>query len=94
MDRLTFKSIINCAKELDALEKLIISESFSYAMIADWVAEISWNITNVTGKRRTEYKSDEFQHRLKKLVKEVKQVKQAKVEDISETKSKDWREDD
>lgn len=67
MDRLTHMSITNCTKELDALEKLILSERFSYQEVADWVAEIGWNLTNVFRRRR--YDSDEFQHRLKKLVK-------------------------
>lgn len=78
MDRLTHISITNCIKELDALEKLIISERFSHREVADWVAEISWSLANVFNRRR--YDSDEFQHRLKKLVKESKyannQIKQ------------------
>lgn len=70
MDKLTHMSINNCTKELDALEKLIISERYSYQEVADWVAEISWNLANIFRRRR--YNSDEFQHRLKKLVKEKK----------------------
>lgn len=72
MDRLTFDSIINCVKELDSLEKIILSEKFSHAEIADWVAEISWNLVHVTGRHRRAYKSDEFQHILRKLVKGLK----------------------
>jgi len=71
MDKLTHMSITNCIKELDALEKLTASEQFSYQEIADSLSEISWNLANVF--RRQRYNSDEFQHRLKKLLKEKKQ---------------------
>jgi hypothetical protein len=71
MDKLTHMSITNCIKEIDALEKLALSERFSYQQIADWLTEISWNLANVFRRRR--YDSDEFQHRLKKLIKEKKQ---------------------
>ena len=70
MDRLTHISVTNCIKELDALEKLVISEHFSPQEVADWIAEVSWNLSNVFQRRR--YDSDEFQHRLKKLVKNKK----------------------
>lgn len=68
MDRLTHMSITNCIKELDALEKLITSGQFTHEEIADWVSEISWNLSNVFNRRR--YNSDEFQHRLRKLIKD------------------------
>jgi len=70
MDKLTHMSITSCIKELDALEKLILSERYSYQEVADWIAEISWNMANIFRRRR--YDSDEFQHRLKKLIKEKK----------------------
>ena len=66
-------SITNCIKELDALETLTLSEQFTYQEIADWLAEVSWNLSNVFGRRR--YNSDEFQCRLKKLVKDLKREK-------------------
>jgi len=72
MDKLTHISITNCIKELDALEKLILSEDFSYQEVADWVVEISWNLANIFQRRR--YDSDEFQHRLKKLIQESKRA--------------------
>jgi len=70
MDRLTHISVTNCIKELDALSSLVLSEQFSYEEIADWVVEISWNLSNVFQRRR--YDSDEFQHRLRKLIQENK----------------------
>ena len=75
MDRLTHMSIANCTKELDALEKLVVSEEYTQAQIADWVAEISWNLAKVF--RRVRYDSDEFQCLLKKLVQENKRKRQA-----------------
>lgn len=66
MDRLTHISITNCIKELDALEKLVISEEFTPQEIADYLQEVSWNLSNVF--RRVRYNSDEFQHLLRKLV--------------------------
>ena len=66
MDRLTHISITNCVKELDALEKLIISQDYSLEEIAGWVSQISWELSNVFN--RTRYDSDEFQHRLKTLI--------------------------
>lgn len=73
MDRLTHISVTNCIKELDSLEKLVISEEYTHAEIADWISEISWNVANIF--RRVRYDSDEFQHRLKKLVQENKRKK-------------------
>jgi hypothetical protein len=72
VDRLTHISITNCIKELDALEKLVVSEQFNYQQVADWITEISWNLANIFNRRR--YDSDEFQHRLKKLVQEQKRA--------------------
>jgi hypothetical protein len=66
MDRLTHISITNCIKELDALEKLVISGDFSDQELADFLQEISWNLSNVF--RRVRYDSDEFQCRLRKLI--------------------------
>lgn len=66
MDRLTHISITNCIKELDALEKLVISGEFSEKELADFLQEISWNLSNVF--RRVRYNSDEFQCRLRKLI--------------------------
>ena len=73
MDRLTHISITNCIKELDSLEKLILSEEFTLEEIASWVAQISWELANVFN--RTRYDSDEFQHRLKKLIHDRKRKK-------------------
>lgn len=72
MDRLTHISITNCIKELDALEKLILSEEFNAEEIASWVAQVSWELSNVF--QRVRYDSDEFQHRLKKLIQDRKRV--------------------
>ncbi len=77
MDRLTHISITNCIKELDSLEKLIISEKFSYEEVASWVSQISWELSNVFQRKR--YDSDEFQHRLKKLIHEGKKLAPPKV---------------
>jgi hypothetical protein len=70
MDRLTHISITNCIKELDALEKLVLSENFTPQEIADFLQEVSWNLSNVF--RRVRYNSDEFQHRLRRLIQENK----------------------
>jgi hypothetical protein len=70
MDRLTHTSITNCVKELDCLEKLILSGEFSQEEIASWVAQISWELSNVF--QRIKYDSDEFQHRLKLLIQKNK----------------------
>lgn len=72
MDKLTHISITNCVKELDALEKLVLSDLFSKEDIADFLKEISWNLSNVFS--RTRYSSDEFQHRLIKLLQELKKA--------------------
>jgi hypothetical protein len=66
MDRLTHISITNCAKELDALSTLVLSGEFTTEEIADWIQEISWNLSHVF--RRQRYNSDEFQMKLKRLV--------------------------
>lgn len=63
-------SITNCIKELDALEKLVLSGEFTSDEIADWISEVSWNLAQVF--RRQRYNSDEFQHILRKLMKERK----------------------
>lgn len=73
MDRLTHRSITNCIKELDALEKLVISGEFSDQQIADWISEVSWNLARVF--RRQRYDSDEFQHILRKILKDRKRRK-------------------
>ena len=86
MDKLTHISITNCIKELDALKNLILSGEFSYETVAEWVSQISWEMSNVFQRRR--YDSDEFQHRLKKLIQESKRAAQKK-----EKVSVDWRED-
>lgn len=65
-------SITNCIKELDALEKLVLSGEFSREQIADWLSEVSWNLAQVF--RRQRYDSDEFQHILRKLMKERRRV--------------------
>ena len=70
MDRLTHISITNCSKELDALSNLVLSGEFTAAEIADWIQEISWNMSHIF--RRQRYNSDEFQMKLKKLVQERK----------------------
>lgn len=95
MDRLTFRSIVNCVKEIDALEKLVLSGTLSHTEIADCLQEVGWNLTNVTGRRRSEYRSDEFQHRLRKLIKDTKRAKiKQPVEDTPEEDSGDWGDDE
>ena len=80
MDRLVYMSMSNCVKELDALKMLVLSGRFSLAEVADWISEISWNLSNVAHRRR--YDSDEFQCRLKKLVRRRKEEE----EDIEKLK--------
>jgi len=70
MDRLTHISVTNCIKELDALSALVSSGEFDSAEVSDWITEISWNLGNVFRRRR--YDSDEFQHRLRKLIQDNK----------------------
>lgn len=70
MDRLTHISITNCTKEMDALSNLVLSGEFTIEEIADWIQEISWNLSYVF--RRQRYNSDEFQMKLKKLVQDRK----------------------
>ena len=85
MDKLTFISLTNCIKELDALEKLTSSEEYSYEEIAEAISEISWNLSNVFTRNR--YNSDEFQMKLKKHLKDKKkQSNKIKSPNI------DWRE--
>ncbi len=73
MDRLTHLSITNCVKELDSLEKLVISGKFSHEEISSWISQISWELSNIF--QRIRYDSDEFQHRLKKLLIESRNPK-------------------
>ena len=70
MDKLTHISLTNCIKELDSLEKLVLSEKFTLEEIASWISQISWELSNVFNRKR--YNSDEFQYRLRKLIKEKK----------------------
>lgn len=79
MDRLTHMSITNCVKELDSLEKLILSGEFTLEEISDWIKEVSWNLSGVLMRRR--YDSDEFQHRLKVWINKRKQISEKKDED-------------
>ena len=74
MDRLTHISLTNAIKEIDALKLLVISGDFSWEEIADFLEEISWNLTGVFDRRR--YNSDEFQHRLRGLLEERKRSKE------------------
>jgi len=71
MDRLAYTSVANGIKELDALKLLVLSERYSYAQIADWLAEVSWNLEGML-TRRQRYDSDEFQCILRGLVQEKK----------------------
>lgn len=73
MDKLTHLSLTNCIKELNSLEALIASENYSHEEIASWVAQISWELSNVF--QRVRYDSDEFQFRLRQLVHKVKKEK-------------------
>jgi hypothetical protein len=73
MDKLTHISITNCIKELDALKLLLESEQFSTQEVADWLTEISWNLSNIFRRRR--YNSDEFQRRSRQLVVDRKRAK-------------------
>jgi hypothetical protein len=79
MDRLTHISITNCIKELDALEKLVYSGDFTDQEVADFLQEISWNLSNVF--TRVRYNSDEFQCRLKKLIQERQRAPRPKPPD-------------
>ena len=83
MDRLTHTSITNCIKELDALEKLVVSGEFTLEQVADWISEVSWNLAQVF--RRQRYDSDEFQHILRKLLKERKRNKKTEEEDADDS---------
>ncbi len=78
MDRLTHISITNCIKELDSLEKLIISEKYTHEEVAAWVSQISWELANVFHRKR--YDSDEFQYKLKKLIHDNKKKSNKVVE--------------
>ena len=70
MDKLTHISLTNCVKELDSLEKLALSGKYTLEEIASWIAQISWELSKVFNRKR--YNSDEFQHRLRKLIQEKK----------------------
>jgi hypothetical protein len=70
MDKLTHISIINCVKELDALEKIITSGLYSNEKIAEWVTQISWELSGAMQRRR--YDSDELQFILRKIMKDLK----------------------
>lgn len=82
MDRRTYASITNCIKELDSLEKLIVSSRFGYEEIADWVAQISWELSRVFQHRA--YNSDEFQLKLSSLISKIK-------EESSAPRSGNWK---
>lgn len=73
MDKGTHISVTNCIKELDALSQLVASEKYSMEDVADWIAQISWELSGVFRRRR--YNSDEFRLKLRQLVKERKQEK-------------------
>ena len=79
MDRLTHISITNCIKELDALEKLVLTGDYDVEQVADWISEVSWNLACIF--RRQRYNSDEFQHILRKRLKEKKRQEPPKEED-------------
>jgi len=72
MDKLTHISITNCISELQALENLVVSGEFTPAEVADWITEIRWNMSNIF--KRIRYNSDEFQHRLRKLIVDQKKA--------------------
>ena len=78
-------SITNCIKELDALEKIILSNKFTDEQLADWVRQISWELSNVF--RRKRYDSDELQFILKKL------IRLGHIEAL-DPPTKDWRIDE
>lgn len=73
MDKLTHMSIVNCIKELDALEKIITSDLYTKEKIAEWVEQISWELSGVMQRKR--YDSDELQFTLKKILKDMKRDK-------------------
>lgn len=82
MDRLTHMSVTNGVKELNALKLLILSEHFSHTQIADWVAEVAWNLEHIFQRQR--YDSDEFQCLLKKLIQETKKKENKRLLEESE----------
>lgn len=73
MDKLTHMSIVNCIKELDALEKIITSDLYTKEKIAEWVEQISWELSGVMQRKR--YDSDELQFILRKILKDMKRDK-------------------
>lgn len=80
MDKLTHISLTNCIKELDALEKLILSGEYPRDKVADWVAQISWELSNIFHRRR--YDSDELQFVLKGLLQQrTRQAREKKPDD-------------
>jgi len=79
MDRLTHISITNCIKELDALEKLVLSGEYSRKQLADWIAQISWEMSNIFRRRR--YDSDELQFVLRGLIRKRKQQENKNLSD-------------
>lgn len=74
MDKLTHISIVNCVKELDALEKIITSGKYNNEKIAEWVIQISWELSGVMQRRR--YNSDELQFVLRNIMKDIKKEKE------------------
>ena len=82
MDRLTHISVTNGVKELNALKLLILSERFSYAQVADWIAEVVWNLEHIFQRRR--YDSDEFQCLLQKFIQETKKEENQRLQDGTE----------
>lgn len=66
-------SIVNCIKELDALEKIITSDLYTKEKIAEWVEQISWELSGVMQRKR--YDSDELQFILRKILKDMKRDK-------------------
>lgn len=82
MDRLTHLSLTNCIKELDSLSKLALSGNFSNEQLADYIEQISWELSNVFNRRR--YDSDEFQLKLKKLLLEKTKIKTSQKPDSEE----------
>jgi hypothetical protein len=73
MDKLTHMSIVNCIKELDALEKIITSDLYTKEKVAEWVEQISWELSGVMQRKR--YDSDELQFILRKILKDMKRDK-------------------
>lgn len=66
-------SIVNCIKELDALEKIITSDLYTKEKVAEWVEQISWELSGVMQRKR--YDSDELQFILRKILKDMKRDK-------------------